>query len=395
MKILQIVLWFPPAYSYGGPVKSVYELSKNLVEKGHDVTVFTTDAFDENSRFRFKENPTYMDGIKVYRFKNISNYLCKKNFAIAPSMALKLDKEIANFDLVHIHDFRSVETIFVHYYAKKYGVPYVLHPRGSAPTTTGKTKFKKLFDFFFSESIFNDASKIIASSKVESDEYYKLFPDLDLEKVVHVPNAMDWNKYQKLPNKGIFKNKYSIKDNQKVVLFLSRLHEIKGTDILIEAFAQLANEFDNLKLVVAGPDENGNLSKLKSKSKELGLDSDIIFPGPLYGTDKIEAYVDADVFVLPSRYDSFANVVLEACACGTPIIATDKCGVTEWIKDVGYIVECDVDQIKDAMYKLLKDDKLCQKFGDNARNLVYGSFGWDCIIDEIEDTYEDVIRISS
>lgn len=392
MKILQMVLWFPPAYSYGGPVKSVYELSKKLVEKGHDVTVFTTDALDEKNRFKSEDNPEIIDGIKVHRFKNISNYLCKKNFAIAPSMALKLDKEIANFDIVHIHDFRSVETLFVHHYAKKHKVPYVLHPRGSAPTTTGKTKFKKGFDLLFSKDIFNDASKIIASSKVESDEYYKLFPNLDAKKIVHVPNAMEWDKYQQLPKKGLFKNKHSIADDQNFILFLSRLHEIKGVDILIEAFAQITSEFDNLKLVIAGPDENNTLSKLQSKSKELDLNSKIIFTGPLYGTDKIEAYVDADLFILPSRYDSFANVVLEACACRTPIIATNKCGVTEWIEDVGHVVECDVDQIKDSMIELLNNKDLCQIFGNNGRKLAYGSFGWNEIIEEIENTYNNTIR---
>ena len=114
-----------------------------------------------------------------------------------------------------------------------------------------------------------------------------------------------------------------------------------------------------------------------------------------YEKDKLEAYVDADVFVLSSkdRYESFGNVVLEACACGTPVIVTNNCGVSEWIgDDVGYVVEYDKDRLRDAIFEVLSDERLGRRFGEEGRRLVMDEFGWDKIIRKIEGVYEDCIR---
>ena len=113
-----------------------------------------------------------------------------------------------------------------------------------------------------------------------------------------------------------------------------------------------------------------------------------------YEKDKLEAYVDADVFVLPlkDRYESFGNVVLEALACGTPVIVTDNCGVSEWISDdVGYVVECDKEELRNALFKVLSDERLRMRFGEGCRKLVREEFGWDRIILDVENVYNEVV----
>ncbi|MCD4678478.1 MAG: glycosyltransferase [Desulfobacula sp.] len=195
-----------------------------------------------------------------------------------------------------------------------------------------------------------------------------------------------------MPKKGEFKKKYSIDDDTKVILFLSRIHERKGADILIEAFSKLISEFENVKLVIAGPDE-GYLDKLKSLAWDLNISNNVMFPGPLYGDDKMEAYVDADIFVLPSkdRYESFGNVVLEACACCTPVIVTNNCGVSEWIgNNGGYVVEYDKEQLRDAMLKMLSDDEVRRRFGEEGRRLVREKFDLDKISEKVEKLYESI-----
>jgi len=388
MKILQVVNAFPPAWGTGGPAKVVYEISKELVKRGHEVTVYTTDVYTPDSRFKSDENPIWMDGIEVYHFKNLSNKLAWKNTPIAPSMAIALKRNIKDFDIVHAHLSRCFQAILVHHYAKKYRVPYVLQPRGALPRIS-KSKQKKLFDALFGWAIIEDASKIIASSKLESDQYWDVFPDLEGEKIVHIPNGIDLETYQNLPKKGEFRKKYSIAEDEKVILFLSRIHERKGADILIEAFSKLKNELEGVKLVIAGPDE-GYLDRLKLMVNKLNIEADVIFPGPLYGKDKLEAYVDADVFVLPSkdRYESFGNVVLEAMACGTPVIVTNNCGVSEWIgSDVGYVVEYDEIQFHNALYNILTDSSRWKNMGENAKK-VADQFSWDTIIEEYEVLYQ-------
>jgi len=384
MKILQVINAFPPAWGAGGPARVAYEISKELVKRGHEVTVYTTDVYDAYSRLKYKRNPMNMDGIEIYHFKNLSDKLAWKNIPIALGMAPVLNKNIKEFDVVHAHLYRCFQGILVHHYAKKYGIPYVLQPRGSVPTIS-KSKQKKLFDIFLGRSIVKDASKIIASSQSESDQYLDVFPDLDGEKIEHIPNGIDLEIYQNLPGEGEFRRKYSIANDERVILFLSRIHERKGADILIEAFNKLRNELGEVKLVIAGPDE-GYLDKLKLIVNELNIENNVLFPGPLYERDKLEAYVDADVFVLPSkdRYESFGNVVLEAWACGTPVIVTNNCGISEWINNnIGYVVEYDKTQLYHTLYRILTDEDKRKRMSEHAKKFVR-EFSWDNIIEKYE-----------
>ncbi|NJD54592.1 MAG: glycosyltransferase [Candidatus Methanoperedens sp.] len=391
MKILQVISSFPPAYAYGGPTRVTYDISRELVKKGHEVTVYTTDVFNARSRFKYETNPMKIDGIEVYHFNNISNRLAHKNLAMAPIMAFELNRTIKNFDVIHLHEYRSFQAILVHYYSKKYNIPYILQPHGTIPIIS-KTKQKKSFDLLFGHSIVKDTSKIIATSRIESNQYCTVFPELDKEKVIHIPNGISMETYQNLPKKGQFKKKYSIKTDEKIILFMSRVHERKGADILVEAFSKLKNDFEKVKLVIAGPDE-GYLQKLKQIVNKLWINDDVIFTGTLLEPDKFMAYVDADVFVLPSKdkYESFGNVVLEACACGKPVVVTNNCGVSEWIgEDVGYTIECDKDQLKDAILKVLIDDRLMRKFGEEGRKLVENNFDLKIIITYYEKIYEGI-----
>lgn len=364
------------------------------MERGHEVTVYTTDGF----KYRLdveKNKPVDVDGIKTYYFRNLSSYLTRKMLLPIPYyLPMVARRDIKDFDVIHIHEHRTVLAAIVHHYAKKNGVPYILQPRGSVPTIS-KCKRKKLFDTLFGHAIIKEASKIIASSNIESGQYRDVFPELNNEKIVHIPNRIDLETYQNLPKKGEFKKKYSINPDEKTILFLSRIHERKGADILVEVFSKLKNEFESIKLVIVGPDE-GYLDKLKLIVSKLNIEGEVIFPGPLYEEDKLEAYVDADVFVLPSkdRYESFGNVVLEALVCGTPVVVTNNCGVSEWIGDnVGYVVEYDKDQLQDAIFRILSDEGLNIRFGEEGRKLVWKEFGGDKVVKKVEKLYESIIRL--
>jgi glycosyltransferase involved in cell wall biosynthesis len=403
VKILQVVLHFPPAYSYGGPLGVTYHVSKELVKRGHEVTVFTTDVYNAKSRLEYQENPMVMDGIEVYHFRNLSNDLAHQNLAIAPSMAFALRKHIGSFDVVHLREYFHFQATLVHHYATKKSVPYVFQAHGSFPIINrqnsqrkllSKSQLKKIFNIVFGHSIINDASKIIASSRIESDQFQNTFADFPLDKVVHLPNYVDLNSYEDLPARGQFRRKHGIDEHAKIVLFLSRIHERKGADLLVAAFSRLKRTVDfPVKLVIAGPDE-GYSATLKSLARELEVDNYVEFPGPLYEREKLEAYVDADVFVLPSkdRYESFGNVALEALACGTPVIVTNNCGVSEWISgDVGYVVESNEEELCNALREVLQNEQLSEKLGSNGEKLVKEEFGWDKGILRLEKLYEAIV----
>jgi glycosyltransferase involved in cell wall biosynthesis len=393
MKILQVINSFPPAWATGGPAQMAYNISKELVDRGHEVTVYTGDVCDATSRVPQARQPTEMDGIQLYRFRNLSNRLAYKNVPLTFGMALALRSNVDKYDVVHAHLYRCVQSIFVHRYACKRDIPYILQPRGALPLLS-KSRPKLVFDKLFGHSIVRDASKIIASSRIESGQFRDVFVDFPVDKVVHMPNYIDLASYADLPQRGQFRRKHNIGERAKVVLFLSRLHERKGADLLVAAFSKLKRTVDfPVTLVIAGPDE-GYLQTLKSLAKRLMIENEVLFPGLLQGREKLEAYVDADVFVLPAkdRYESFGNVVLEALACGTPVIVTNNCGVSEWIgKDVGYVIDYDETALYDTLNEVLLCGDLGKTLGHTGKELIKNEFDLHKGILRLEELYEVVV----
>lgn len=389
MKILQVTNFYKPSWESGGPARVAYEISRNLVERRHEVTVYTTDGFKWRLNV-VKNKPVIVDGIKTYYFRNLSGYLASKVLPTPYYAAIIAKKEIKNFDIIHIHENNTLGFI-VHHYAKKYKIPYVLQGHGSLLfQMKGKKKLiGKIWNSFFERPTLYDASKVIALTETEAEQIKNI--GIPRNKIEVVPNGINLSEYESLPEKGEFRKKYSIRDDEKIILYLGRLHQIKGIDLLVNAFSSIKKESNGVKLVIAGPDD-GFLSSLKKQSDDLKLGDKIIFTGPLYDRNKLEAYVDADVYVLPSVYEIFGITVLEACACGIPVIVTNRSGITDFVENVGYVVKYDADQLKDTIIKLLNDAELRRNFGENGKLLVRKDFTWDKFVNRFEDIYESVIE---
>jgi len=387
MRILQLTPCFYPAWAYGGPVPVIERLSKELVKRGHEVIVYTTDALDRNNRHNMRYSE--IEGIKVFYFRNVSNSLAWRRYFLAPGMLFQLRREIKNFDIVHVHGFRDYLTILIHHYATKYGIPYILQAHGSVETYFQKGVLKRIFDKVWGYRILRDATKLIALTPTEAEQYKSM--GISENKIGIVPNGIDLAEFENLPQRGQFRKKYGLDDAQKVVLYLARINKIKGPDLLAKAFAELSKDLGDAKLVIAGPDD-GYLAALKQLIRELKIEEKVMFTGPLYGRDKLGAYVDADVYVLPSVYETFPVSVLEACACGTPVIVTDRCGIADVINgQVGLVVTYDKNQLQDALQRVLSDDQMRQKFRNGAKSLVHEKSNWSKIAEQVEAIYEKCV----
>lgn len=388
MKILVVSSTFPPR-KFGGMTASSYMLAKNLVKKRHEVTVYTTDINDRYSRIPDIKGVKNIDGIEVHYFKNLSNWLASLRFYSPIGMMAAIKRELSKFDIIHLNEFRSFQSIIVHHYAKRYGVPYVLQARGSLPRIMAKQKLKQIYDILWGYRLLRDASKVIALTQIEAEQYKSM--GVSQDKIEIVPNGLDLAEFENLPERGEFRKKWRINNSQKIVLLLSRIHKIKGPDLLARAFAALLKDFENTKLVIAGPDD-GYLPMLKKLIKELKIEEKVLLTGLLQGRDKLEAYIDADVYVLPSVYETFPVAVLEACACGTPVIVTDRCGIAGMIDgQAGLVVPYDKDQLRDALLHMLNDDKMRLQFGEKGKQLVHEKFNWGEIVRQVEDIYESCV----
>jgi glycosyltransferase involved in cell wall biosynthesis len=247
---------------------------------------------------------------------------------------------------------------------------------------------KKMYNVVWGFKILKNATKLLALSKSEENEYLEM--GVPLQKIIIVPNGIDLSKFKNLPQRGNFKRKFLIKNAEKVILFLARIHEQKGIDLLLVAFSKLIKSYPNVKLVFVGPDD-GYLIKAQKLIQELSINEKTKFVGPLYNTDKIEAFIDADVYVLPSKYEGFPNTVLEALLCGTPIIVTTGCGISDILKDVGYVVSNNAMELEHTLNLVLSKDKdinMIQK----GINLVENNYDLDLILKKIEDIYKGILQ---
>jgi glycosyltransferase involved in cell wall biosynthesis len=167
------------------------------------------------------------------------------------------------------------------------------------------------------------------------------------------------------------------------VLFLGRISFVKGLDLLIEAFA---GAHKSASLTIVGPDDrDGCLEVIRRRKVER-----VTLPGPLYGREKLEALVDADLLVLPSRYESFGNAAAEAIACGTPVLVSDQCGIAPLVKGrVGIVVPCTVEANRDGLIRLLNDATLRQALQGHCAE-VTSELSWDEPVAATELLYETV-----
>lgn len=375
MKILQVIPYFNP--KKGGDVAVAYQISKYLSQMGHDVTIITSNhEFDTNYAKSFQN-------VNVIPFDCLINL---NKLIITPAMNKWLNNEIEGFDIIHLHNFRTYQNSVVQYYAKKYGVSYILQAHGALPRIIEKKGLKYLFDVFSGFKILRDASKVIAVSNIEVDQYLKM--GVPKDKIVIIPNGIDVDSFNDLPEKGTFRKQYGISEKY-IILFLGRLHEIKGIDFLIKSYAELKNELNDVVLVLAGSDD-GYKAKAEILINDLNLTNEVRFIGHVDGADKLAAYVDADVLVYPSIFEIFGLVPFEAIMCGTPIIVTDDCGCGELVRDAncGDLVKYgDIKTLKDKIRNILENQKQSKSLVCNGKNYIIQNLAYDRIGDFIKIIY--------
>jgi len=384
MKLLIVTGTFPPR-KFGGVTKSSCKLAKMMNKHNHEVTVYTTDTGnDKFSRLKVPTKENY-NGIKIHYFRNLSNYLAFKYRIYFPlGMIKEIKKNIKHFDIIAMQEYRSVMCVYIYWFAIKNNIPYIIKAGGSAQKEIGKKGLKNVFDILFGKNLLCDASMVEALTNEEKKQYLQL--GVKAENIEIIPNTIRKQDFLELPQKNIFRTKYNIDKNDLLVLSLGRLNKIKGLDLLIEAYSEVLNSFNNSVLIIAGPDD-GELSYLKEQVSELNLTDKIIFTGPLYNSEKLSAYVDADIFVIPSRYESFGNTILESWMCETPVIGTTECHLHDVISEGGIVAGIDEKSLQKALILLLSDKEKREKLGKKGKDYVLNNFEEEKVFQIIENKY--------
>ena len=396
MKILHVAHFFYPCLSAGGVVNASYQIASKQ-GKDDDVKVISSDSCKERLKFPNGRYDVDVDGIKVDYFKNLSNGFKLKTMLDTPLAApFKIRKDIKDYDIVHIHEHRQTLAIIASYFARKNNIPYIVQAHGSVLPFFQKEGLKNLFDKVFGFKILHNASCVFALTEVEKEQYLKM--GVDEDKIEIVPLGINLEEYENLPAYGKFRSKFNIGENDKLILFVGRIHEIKGLDLLLDAFNDLIvqsnekNSLENIdcssiKLAIVGPDD-GYLVKLEEKVKEYSLEENVIITGPLYKEEKQEALVDCDLFVIPSKYESFTTSGLEAMACSKPLVLTKNNHIHDWVDgNVGLACEDNKDSLRESIEKILFDEELSLIFARNGQKLIKEKYNWDIINNQILEIY--------
>jgi len=382
MNILQVIVYLNPAK--GGDINVCYNLSKELLIKGHSITILTTEIdFDQD----FSDKLEKM-GVKIVKcpvFLNLSQ------FFYSPKIKIWLRNNLPNYDIIHLHNYRSYQSNIIRKYSNKLKIPYIVHPHGTIPTNIEKNPLKSFlrtfFDRFYGYKILEDSCKIIANSRAEMQNLKNIFDKFD--KLILVYNGIEQD-FQ-LPPKGKFIDKFNLKN--KYLLFLGRIDKTKGLKFILDVFEMVSVELDYpLSLVIVGP--YGNFSKdLNKIIKEKNL-KDIKIIDFLYGSDKLSAYQDAEVFLCPPNYNSGVLLTpLESILCNTPVIITEEIKELFEKKDIAYIVKYgDVSDFKNKIIKLLNNPEISNKMLINGRKFIQKDLNWSSVTNRIEQIYKECIN---
>ena len=271
--------------------------------------------------------------------------------------------------------------------------PYIISPKGTLNSEAINIKSrnkKRIYYKLISKHYLNRASSIHFTTE---DERENVLNHLKLDnKNFIVPNGLDLENYSNLPERGNFIKKHQQLTNKKYILFLGRINYKKGLDLLAKAFGKLSKQYNDLYLVIVGPDNNYS-NKLETILRQVGVVDKVIFTGLLDGDDKLQAYVDADVFVLSSYSENFGMTVIEAMACGTSVVISNMVGLHREVKknNAGIVTENKVDSLVSAIRSLLENRELNKKYSDNGKQFVTRYYDIDKVADMMIREYENIL----
>lgn len=380
MKILQVISHYVPAYRFGGPLQVAHSLAKALVQRGHEVTVCSTNLADHDMNLDVPlDQPVDVDGVTVY-YEAVHRF---RKWGYAPALGRRVDTLVAEADFVLVHNHFQYAGWIGAARARAFGKPYIVFPHASLKRQSIRSSSglaKHLYLWLFEHKNHQHADYIAFNAEEE------LADSLFSENGIVVPNGIDPRDFEVLPSKGAFRSRNPEIGNKLMFLFLGRIDITqKALDVMLKAFAIRVQAGSEAVLVLAGPSEGDDCDKLRQMVIELGMSGRVFFPGLVSGDEKLQLLCDADVFLMPSRYEGLSISLLEAMATGLPIVLSNRCGLHREIerKDCGVVVQPTVESVVAAM-AAMEDSAVRAIHGKKARDLAMLDFAWTRIAEGLD-----------
>jgi glycosyltransferase involved in cell wall biosynthesis len=402
MKVIHVIQTL--SANSGGPARSVPLLCEALSKYAEIeiATIASDDAVETAELYTVNSFPSSQNYLPLGCSTNLNQYLLQADVA-----------------LFNAHGLWLMAT----HYAVKAAIiqkkPVIITPRGMLEPAALNFSYwkKKLAGWLWQNRDLRLASCIHATSQMEADNCrrYGLKNPIAI-----VPNGINLSEYplksrvekllinngidvvEEAPRTAVNQNEQVVILNKspekKTLLFLSRIHAKKGLPYLLEAWALLTLHHTEWQLVIAGNDDGEHEAELKHYATKLGINwaterndesASLYFPGPLFGSDKITAYHDADLFVLPTLSENFGMVIAEALACGTPVITTKG---APWqgleTAEAGWWIDLGTDALKKSLESaFLKTPEELHKMGLQGRKLINDNYSIESVALQMMQVY--------
>ncbi len=377
---------------HGGPSYAVLAMARALAIVDVDVTIATTDDDGNDARLKVPIGEVVEEeGTHVYYFpRNILPY--KVSFGLNRW----LNSNVAKFDVVHVHALFSFSSTTAARAARRHGVPYIVRPLGVLNRwgLENRRAFLKQVSLRLVElPILRDAAAIHYTSETEKLEASRISNTIASQKSAVIPLPIETAKGK--PED--FRQRFPQVAGRKMILFLSRIDEKKGIELLLGAFADVRRQISDTVLVVAGNGDANYLRKLSQRAKELAIADAVVWTGHLDGGIKSGAFAAADVFVLPSYSENFGVAAAEALASGVPTIVTEPVAIGGDIRsyDAGVVVKNDSAELAAAIRNILSQPDLASRLATNAQRLATERYDMSAVGRQLRELYDSVLKSKS
>lgn len=367
MRVIQVV----PAVSIeaSGPSHSVPRLCESLIRSGMDVQLAALD---------WSPLPVIFPYLKLFSLWRSPRRLC-----VSPSMRrwLEAEADSGKVDFIHTHGLWTMPNVYSGWACKTNRSQLVVSPRGTLSewALARNPRQKRIFWWLWQAPVLRAASLFHATAEHEFEDIRR---SGFRQPVCILPNGIDVPPLEETP-----------KGTRRQLLFLGRIHPVKGIDVLLRAWQVVGRRFPDWDLCLVGPDSDGYLAEMKTLATRLRLER-VVFRGPLFGEEKLRAYRAASLFVLPTHSENFGMTVAEALAAGTPAIVTKG---APWsgldAKAAGWWIDIGVDPLVACLEKALATPPATlAEMGRAGRDWMLQDYSWEQIGTKLATTYRWVLE---
>jgi glycosyltransferase involved in cell wall biosynthesis len=369
----------------GGVVRAVLNLCAVQARAGLDVALVTFDPKDVPAEWR--------SGASGLPRLIVIDPPSRPLSRLGPGAIRAADEQIRRADIVHLHAVWTPSNVQLASLARRAGRPYVqsLHGMMDDWSMSTSTLKKRLFLALGGRNMLERAAVIHCTAELEREQSPRWFRHS--QRVV-VPLIVDLEPFRSPPGRGPAQRAFpAVRTNEPILLFLSRIHPVKGLDILIRAVDLLRARAVPCRLLIAGGGEPDHVAAPRALADQLNLTDRVHFLGIVSGAEKVSLYQCADLFVLPSLHENFGFVLPEALAVGVPCVTTRSVGLWSELEQGGGAVIADrtPEGLAEAIAPLLADPARRRAMGDAGRRWVFENLDETRVVAKFRDLYQSAL----